>query len=71
MGFTIEDLRREIAHCPSGGAVGVPYDTYADLFPPGEPDQSARERAWNFAKTNGCAINNRVTEQTVYFVKPK
>jgi hypothetical protein len=71
MAYSLEDLRAEIAACPSGRAVGLSYDVYAELFPPGEPDEFARGRAWQFAKDNGCAINNRVTEQTVLFVKPK
>ncbi len=71
MAYTIGDLRAEIAACPQGGAVGVPYDTYADLFPPGEPDEGARQRAWQFARDNGCAINNRSAEEVVFFVKSK
>lgn len=70
MGYTLDDLRAEIASCKDGGAIGVPYATYAELFPPGEPDTFARERAWQFARENGCAINNRITEQIVFFVKP-
>jgi len=71
MAFTLVDLKAQIAMCPVGGAIGVPYDTYAHLFPPGEPDDVARARALAFAKANGCTINNRWTAEIVFFVKPK
>jgi hypothetical protein len=71
MAYTLQDLANEIAAAPAGGAVGVGYDVYEELFPPGEPDQGARAKAWEFAKANGCAVNNRPTERTVFFVKPK
>jgi len=69
--FTLADLKAQIVACPDGGAVGVPYDTYADLFPPGEPDQHARAAAYNFAKANGCTIDNKPDGSIVFFVKPK
>jgi hypothetical protein len=71
MAYTLENLEAQIADLPPGGAVGLPYDTYVDLFPPGEPDQGARERAYNFAKANGCTIDHNLKEQIVFFVKPR
>ena len=71
MAFTLDDLKTQIDACPIGGAIGVPYNLYAELFQPGEPDEGARERAYKFAKANGCAINNKWTGEIVFFVKPK
>lgn len=71
MGYSIDDLRREIYACPKGGAVGLDYETYADLFPPGEPDDRARERALGFARGLGCTIDNRPAERRVFFVTAK
>ena len=71
MAFTLDDLKAQIAACPPGGAIGVPYDTYADLFPPGEPHFGARARAFEFAKANGCEINNSWAHEIVFFVKRK
>jgi hypothetical protein len=59
MAFTLVDLKAQIAACPAGGAIGVPYELYAELFQPGEPDEGAREHAYKFAKANGCTINNK------------
>ena len=71
MAFTLVDLKAQIAACPAGGAIGVPYELYAELFQPGEPDEGAREHAYKFAKANGCAINNKWTSEIVFFIKPK
>jgi hypothetical protein len=48
---------------------GQLYDCYSTLFPPGEPDASARERAYKLAMQTGCEIDNQPDEQTVWFVK--
>jgi hypothetical protein len=39
MAFTLVDLKAQIAACPAGGAIGVPYELYSVLFQPGEPDE--------------------------------
>jgi hypothetical protein len=69
--FTLADLKAQIDACPHGGAVGLPYDAYSDLFPPVEPDQNAREAAYKFARENGCTIENKPDANIVFFVKPK
>jgi hypothetical protein len=48
--FTLAELKAQIDACPNGGAVGLPHDTYADLFPPGERARS-RQR-----DISGCAV---------------
>ena len=54
----------------SGGAsAGIQHDVYADLFPPGEPDERARAACYTFANSVGCRIENRPGEGTIWFVK--
>ena len=68
---SLAELKAQIDARPDGSAVGLPYDAYADLFPPGEPDHYAREAALNFAKANGCIIDYKPDANIVLFVKPK
>lgn len=71
MSFTALDyLKQKIGACPAGNAVGVSYDLFRELFPPGEPDERARKAAYNFAKVNGCTINISWSKEMVFFVKP-
>jgi hypothetical protein len=71
MAFTLPDLQAELKALAPGAACCIHHDTFAELFPPGEPDDSARRAALAFAKANGCIIDNRPSEQTLCFVKPK
>jgi hypothetical protein len=66
----LEDFRAILAALPPGRAAHVPYELYGTLFPPGEPDEDARARALEFAKANGCVIDNRPKDEQVLFVKP-
>ncbi|OJU14956.1 MAG: hypothetical protein BGN84_11050 [Afipia sp. 62-7] len=66
---TLDDLRRTLEKLPSGKMPGIHHDVYAELLPPGEPDERAREACYNFAKTLGCRIENKLQEKTVWFVK--
>ena len=71
MSYKLDDLSKAIAECPAGQSTRIGYDVYKRLFPPGERDEGALEKAWKFAKENGCTINHRVKEKAVFFVKPK
>jgi hypothetical protein len=71
MTLTLDDLKAQLAECPAGGAIGVPYHTFADLFPPGNLDDGAHERALKFAEANGCTIEDRWMNEIVFFIKPK
>jgi hypothetical protein len=71
MAYTLADLSSELKALAPGAACCIHHDTFADLFPPGEPDINARGAASEFAKANGCTIDNRPAEQTLCFVKPK
>lgn len=68
---TLEEFRAELAALKPGGAIGLPYDGYELLFPPGEPDEGARKRAYKFAKDNSCTISNHQAERIVFFIKSK
>lgn len=45
-----------------GAACCIHHNTFADLFPPGEPDDFARWVALAFAEANGCIIDNRPSD---------
>ena len=66
---TLDELRKVLQEMKPGNAGGLLYDSYSTLFPPGEPDASARERAYKLAMETGCEIDNQPDEQTVWFVK--
>jgi hypothetical protein len=67
--MTLDDLRTQLQALAPGKMAGIHHDVYADLFPPGEPDERAREACSNFAKALGCRIENKPAEQTVWFVR--
>ena len=71
MAYTLSDLGAALKALAPGMALCMHHDLFADLFPPGEPDDNARGAAHEFAKANGCTIDNRPAEQTLCFVKPK
>lgn len=71
MTFELKDLQKELIALQQGDATCIPYEVYSDLFPPGEPDQDARDRAFVFARHNACTIDNRPKDQIVCFVKNK
>lgn len=71
MAFELKDLKSELDALSPGDATGIPYDVYADIFPPGEPDDGARGRALVFARACGCTIDNKPADEIVYFVKSK
>jgi hypothetical protein len=67
--MTLDDLKAKLASLQPGQMAGIHHDVYADLFPPGEPDENARAACYGFAKAQGCRIENKSAEQTVWFVK--
>ena len=66
---TLDELRKVLREMKPGTAGGLHYDSYATLFPPGEPDELARELANQLAQETGCEIEFRPDEQAVWFVK--
>jgi hypothetical protein len=69
MNFTLADLQAELKALAPGAACCIHHDTFAGLFPSGEPDDNARKAAFDFAKANGCTISNRPSENLLCFVK--
>lgn len=67
--MSLEELRDALTALEPGQCAGIHHDVYADLFPPGEPDENARAACYAFAKSVGCRIENKPTEKAVWFVK--
>jgi hypothetical protein len=65
----LTSLRDEIAACSPGDTVVISYQQYRELFPPGEPDIDARQKARTFATEAGCWFVIRPGEGVVTFVK--
>jgi hypothetical protein len=63
------DLEGMLATLQPGKAVHVPYQAFAELFPPGVEDDGAKGRAYDLAKRHGCVIENRKSTEEVLFVK--
>ena len=60
---TLYEFRTTLKDLAPGQAAHVPYEIYQGLSPPGEPDEGARARAFEFAKANGCEIANRTAQR--------
>jgi hypothetical protein len=56
--MTLDDLSKALAKLQPGQTAGIHKDVYADLFPPGEPDENARARCFEFARLHECRIDN-------------
>lgn len=65
----LEELRRMLAALEPGKMAGLHRDVYADLFPPGEPDERARAACFSFARSVGCSIDNSAGNDSIWFVK--
>lgn len=67
--MNLDELRVQLLALQAGQMAGIHHDVYADLFPPGEPDENARAACLDFARSVGCRIENRPAEETVWFIK--
>jgi hypothetical protein len=56
--MNLEQLAGMLDEMEPGGSIAIHHDTFADLFPPGEPDEFARESCQRFAHLHGCQIRN-------------
>jgi len=63
------ELESQLDALPSQGKLGLRYDLYADIFPPGEPDENARQECYALAKRRRCTILHDADRQTVWFQK--
>ncbi len=69
MYMTKNELHEKLSAMSLGQYASINYDLYEELFPPGEPDERARESCYNFAKELGCRIENKIDLKEVWFVK--
>lgn len=67
--MSLDELKKALLQMEPGQCVPMTHALYAELFPPGEPDEGARGRAFEFARANGCRIDNRPHEEAIAFVK--
>jgi hypothetical protein len=67
--MTLDEFTANLKLVGPGKYASVPYVVYADLFPPGEPDEHARGRCHEFARSHGFTIENKPALQAVWFVK--
>jgi hypothetical protein len=67
--MTLDEFAEKLKAIGPGKYSGVPYENYADLFPPGESDKLARERCEKFARSHGFRIENQPALQQVWFIK--
>jgi hypothetical protein len=51
--MTLEEFSYSLRTVKAGKYASLPYALHADLFPPGEPDERARERCFKFAQSRG------------------
>ena len=69
MPVTLADLHDLLCGLSVSQDCRLPYNVYELLFQPGEPDTSARVRAFKFAREHGCEVENDLKAQEVRFVK--
>ena len=53
--MNLDDLGDKLAALNPGDVAEVPYDVYASLFPPGEPDDNARARGHTISRKRTIA----------------
>jgi hypothetical protein len=69
LAMNLEELDVILRDLQPGQGARVPYDVYELLFPPGEPDDGARGRAYRFARERGVRIDNRPDDNSVWFYR--
>lgn len=55
---TLSEFSKVLCSLPVGQSATLPLSVYELFFPPGEPDEGARVRAFEFAREHGCEIVN-------------
>jgi len=69
--MTLDDLKTGLGILKPGQMLSMSYAVYELIFPPGEPDELARTRAYGLAEEYGCVIKNLHSEKRVLFLRPK
>jgi hypothetical protein len=67
--MTLDDLGTALTKLEPGKYAAIHHDLFADLFPPGEPDDRARAACLQFASQHGCRIENKPERSELWFVK--
>jgi hypothetical protein len=67
--LTKEVLRSYLLDMPSGHIFDLTYRLFADVFPPGEPDEGARAALRQFAQECGCDVRNDVSEDRYELIR--
>lgn len=67
--MTLPELESQLNALRSQEKLGLPYDLYADIFPPGEPDENARQACYALAKRCNCRIFRDADQRTISFQK--
>jgi hypothetical protein len=67
--LTLQDFGDLLDNLPVGQNAELPCTVYQTLFPPGEPDEWAPGRAYEFARSHGCTIDNQSAVQRVLFIR--
>ncbi|ACL57231.1 hypothetical protein [Methylobacterium nodulans] len=65
--MTQDELERLLIGLQPGQEACIHHDVYASLFPPGEPDDGARGRFYEFARRYGCTIMNDPPHDEICF----
>jgi hypothetical protein len=67
--MTKDDFAETLRTVVPGQAARVPYEIFADWWPPGERDHRAQDECRAFAKESGFEIDNRPDDGAVWFVR--
>jgi hypothetical protein len=49
--------------------IAIHHDLFAQLFPPGEPEEAAGAACYRFAQSMACRIENKPETKQIWFVK--
>ncbi|WP_407519532.1 hypothetical protein [Methylobacterium oryzisoli] len=63
----LDELAQVLTDLRPGQEACIHHDVYADLFPPGDPDDGARMRCHEFARQYGCTIMNDSPHEEICF----
>ncbi len=55
--MTRSELESQLRALSSGEELGLSFDVYADMFPPGEPDENARQACYTWQ--SAAAVKSR------------
>ncbi len=67
--LTPDILKSYLSEMPKGHIFDMPYALFADVFPPGAADETARQRLQSLADECGFAVRDFPTEQRIELVK--